>query len=569
MSLQIWLPLNEDIHNQGLMNISFTNDNAIINNNGKIGKCYYFDKSENSMIKNNNDIPTHNWSQGSLCCWVKLNTFPNDSTNPKWAPMLFLGTSGLYANSIFGLVFEYSNYINISIHGSTTGKNAYKHNLITDTWYHICTTYDGSLVKLYINGQEVMSKTAILGTFTSDLSTLYIGGNPSYILNGYLNDCRYYDHCLSAKEVEEISKGLISHFKLNNNGYSNLLTSTTSRTVTVPENATNAYTSYWYFDTNIKNNNLFIENTFYTILYDYSVNNLSELSTSAYLYSQLNTSRCSPVKSQIQFRTENTGHVIETFAVDANQADYASSFRFRIRLQSANPGDSITISNLRIYLGTQEEIIYIVDSSGYKKTGVAQLGLGMTTVTPSPKYMQAMMFDGRDWIDQIYPRNFPIDVILTEYSFSYWLYLSETAEQNQYIIANPICQNYIRDSSSSYPNCLFINWLKYVDDSTESNNSWAPISIISYLNQWIHICIVFDGDMHLYVNGELSSTSERGGFIKTVNRGQSIGYNAKTLQISDVREYVTALTAKQVKELYNTSMSIDNNSNVYARELVE
>ena len=152
MSLQIWLPLNKDIHNQGLMNISFTNNNAVINNNGKIGKCYYFDISENSMIKNNNDIPTNNWSQGSLCCWVKLNTFPNNSTSPKWAPALSLGTSGLYANSIFSLTFEYSNYINISIHGSTTGKNAYKHNLTTNTWYHICTTYDGSIVKLYING---------------------------------------------------------------------------------------------------------------------------------------------------------------------------------------------------------------------------------------------------------------------------------------------------------------------------------------------------------------------------------------------------------------------------------
>jgi len=39
--------------------------------------------------------------------------------------------------------------------------------------------------------------------------------------------------------------------------------------------------------------------------------------------------------------------------------------------------------------------------------------------------------------------------------------------------------------------------------------------------------------------------------------------------MSDFRLYSTALTAEQIKELYNTSASIDNKGNIYARELVE
>jgi len=39
--------------------------------------------------------------------------------------------------------------------------------------------------------------------------------------------------------------------------------------------------------------------------------------------------------------------------------------------------------------------------------------------------------------------------------------------------------------------------------------------------------------------------------------------------MSDFRIYATALTPEQVKELYHTSMSIDNNGNIHARELVE
>jgi hypothetical protein len=36
--------------------------------------------------------------------------------------------------------------------------------------------------------------------------------------------------------------------------------------------------------------------------------------------------------------------------------------------------------------------------------------------------------------------------------------------------------------------------------------------------------------------------------------------------MADFRIYSTALTAEQVKELYNTSTTIDKNGNIYARE---
>ena len=45
MSLQVWLPLNGDLRNNGLADISVTNNGATINNAGKIGKCYSFNGS--------------------------------------------------------------------------------------------------------------------------------------------------------------------------------------------------------------------------------------------------------------------------------------------------------------------------------------------------------------------------------------------------------------------------------------------------------------------------------------------------------------------------------------------
>ena len=39
-----------------------------------------------------------------------------------------------------------------------------------------------------------------------------------YPYQGYLNDFRYYDECLSPKQIKEISKGLLLHYKLEGIG---------------------------------------------------------------------------------------------------------------------------------------------------------------------------------------------------------------------------------------------------------------------------------------------------------------------------------------------------------------
>lgn len=42
MALQVWLPLTRDLSNQGLANVTITNNGATFNSNGKLGGCYYF-----------------------------------------------------------------------------------------------------------------------------------------------------------------------------------------------------------------------------------------------------------------------------------------------------------------------------------------------------------------------------------------------------------------------------------------------------------------------------------------------------------------------------------------------
>lgn len=46
-------------------------------------------------------------------------------------------------------------------------------------------------------------------------------------------------------------------------------------------------------------------------------------------------------------------------------------------------------------------------------------------------------------------------------------------------------------------------------------------------------------------------------------------YTLANTKISDFRMYSTALTATQIKELYDTSASVDSFGNIYAREGIE
>ena len=56
MGLQIWLPLNGSLENQGLSNYTVINNGATIDNNGKIGKCYSFNGSNNDLKITNFNI---------------------------------------------------------------------------------------------------------------------------------------------------------------------------------------------------------------------------------------------------------------------------------------------------------------------------------------------------------------------------------------------------------------------------------------------------------------------------------------------------------------------------------
>lgn len=201
MSLQVWLPLNGNLNNQGLANVSVTNNGATVDTNGKIGSCYKFNGSSIKVVGAN--IPISSWS---LAVWVYITT--SSSNGHQYLVGINTSTS---TDFTAGLCWYHDT---IGVHIADTTYLAPTSSALNN-WYHVAATFNGTTLTLYLNGQSVASwDSPATPIQANDIYLGARGGNAGYF-TGNLNDVRVYDHCLSPKEVKEISKGLVLHYPLN------------------------------------------------------------------------------------------------------------------------------------------------------------------------------------------------------------------------------------------------------------------------------------------------------------------------------------------------------------------
>ena len=70
--------------------------------------------------------------------------------------------------------------------------------LATNTWSHVASTYDGTTLRLYVNGAQVASQ-AIAGPIAASTGALRIGGNAIWgeYFAGRIDEVRIYNRALS------------------------------------------------------------------------------------------------------------------------------------------------------------------------------------------------------------------------------------------------------------------------------------------------------------------------------------------------------------------------------------
>lgn len=558
MSLQVWLPLNKEgeFQNQGLADITITNNRATYDANGKIGGCYKTNRN-NITFPSLSCMEMKHGKSFSLFNWVKGTT-----------------TGWLYACTAFELRLC-PNFI--QVHNGESGINyvaRYNGTFDTNVWYHLGFTWDGenNILKLYLNGIQVAEdKNKTITNFNIN-PIFYI----SYDGPRYLNDFRIYDHCLSPKEVHEIAKGLVLHYPMNDSSINNnLIVGSTvfnyascSSDITVERlennsilkittsSSSNGNWVRWQpgneSATNINMSVIPIK-TPITVSCDILIESGSGIPT---LF--INQSYRSFIgNSNLIGQWQRVYYIYNYDGQTVSYNYFTPHFGVNRKLGSwkiKNPKIEIGSNNNPIWTeNNQNQDIY--DCSGYCNNGTVTGSLQV--VDDSPRYKKSTKI-----INSTISHPLCLSNNNQEWTCCAWIKptsQSGTQYLNNFNLGNIIYTN------GGYP-------LLYLNDGTNDYYNYGNLK--PNANEWTHIAFVFKnstGYRHIFINGEDATntwgpnkTSTPNGLPYTITLFS--GFNG---QVSDYREYSTALSEDDIKELYNTSAIINNNNTLEAYEFSE
>lgn len=566
MSLQVWLPLNGTLENQGLSNITVTNNGATVDNNGKIGKCYAFNGSSTYIKCSGFHVST----ELSIACWSKTAT----NGDMMWA----LGSD----------VFNWLNLYNSSQYCLNSGDNTNnpflddagnKINCLLDNqWHHFCVTFTGlQEAKIYIDGQlKGTAKTYRNPTMTSK-DYIYIGGgyrdSHSYDWNGSINDFRVYDHCLSAKEIGELAKGLILHYRLAGPGQPNLVPSS-SQEKTFSNTIFNAYAIP------------------YDNLLPYAG---QQVTLSAWVKSTTATDK---VRLYIRRESTNVSNTSDIFNISSTYSLIkitgilpatlsTAQHYFALRSDSSvgGSGQPIYVKNVKIEQGSvatpwcpnSADTLYDVmgynnnieyDCSGYRRNGTKSGTI--TWDIDSPRYATSYKWPAAtSAINTI--QSPVINLCGDEVTMNIW-FKSTSSGGNGYQMpfeSNSRCYLELSVTSDGELRAgAYVNGVRYVQNC--SNPSVKD-------GKWHMLTITYDGKkIKRYVDSIAYVETSIVGTLDAKNESFWLGvlgtdksyYNSEVLE-SDARIYATALSAEDIQELYHSAVIVDNTGKSYAYEYFE
>jgi len=594
MALRVWLPLNGNLENKGLSEITTTNTPVFLNN-GKLGQCI-------SLASQVNFSNMPRMDKFTILFWLRV-----DSCSVNWADSLGITSVQADGSSASQFRFEATvdsracSFHNNTPYAITTGSRI----LITEEqkgeWHHCGFSYDGTTCYTYIDGVRTYSDSGLGGYI---INHFHIGETGN--IAGGMNDLRIYDNVLSDKEIREISKGLVAHYKLEpsninaNLAVENPLVASGASALSF-NSATQTYTitspvgdSTWGYGVNIGTNPKCIVpyNSFYRFSFEVWVPSTHEICVDYNNYANTGDSWNGNDNDLTSARISNIVSIpggIWTKCVFGSQNAHASNVNqipiyevSKIGLRTESDTASVVwyLRNFKFELSNQatdyvpygynplELLATDVSGNGYNGTITGTLSY----YNNSPRYQSSTYFNGSSYITTNSGSMAWFD--FNNLTLSAWINPTVTPSAWTGSIGVQMDNSYTTGrlfSISNYGGKFSVH--------TDTNSGWVTTQSETLpLNTWSHCVATLENGVNLkmYINGVLVKTATLDwGTNSTLTANDTrfaIGVDLPgddekyTGYYSDVRLYTTTLSAADIKNLYEVSAIIDDKQYMHAYE---
>lgn len=547
MSLLVWLPLNGNIKNQGLLgNVQFTNSGGTTSESGKIGSCYNLNGS--SRIYGSELNKTYPLTAS---VWFK----PTNVTSSTQY-ILACSTSGGSSDISIGIAIYQSKL------ACVCGGNIRSTSItpVNDSWYHVTVVATATSYNMYVDGVNTISGTYSSSSLTSPninigcRSTAANNSSGSYYFTGLVNDVRIYDHALSPLEVKELAKGLICHYTLASNSLSRINKATMNVTSWTNSSSAGEYiekdTSYIGMQNVVSITSAGGQRGIYLgadtplvsgkhylcscMVYFHGSDSQTEF------FLRKDTSTSNHKLAFLAYNGETNCSLwprdrwIYVYCVYTADADYNVA-RLCTYVQTNGAKKSFTAWKIEeIGTGTA------YDSSGYSNNCSVISGGQLTISSDTPRYDSCCEFNGNTRLSCTSPTD-------EAKSASVWVYIGNT-------IPGTNSDNGVVFADYKSKLALGFGSSGIITQCIQAGKIGARTGINT--NAWNHFCVVNNGtDNILYTNGQpvtMSSSNYWGHSTDTlIVGGRSTSNAIYSGKLSDFRLYSTVLSQQDVTDLYN------------------
>ncbi len=158
---------------------------------GKFGNARSFNGSQGYIqIANESNLP-FGTNPRTVCSWVLTNSLSGTSA--------IFDTGMTSTDKFFAIGRSGSSLVGFGWNDDISVPNFFS----TNTWYHVCLSYDGTTATLYGNGVQLAQAAKAWNTV--DSGGTYIGNDvPNHVWNGFIDELSYYSRALSPAEISAL-----------------------------------------------------------------------------------------------------------------------------------------------------------------------------------------------------------------------------------------------------------------------------------------------------------------------------------------------------------------------------